>query len=227
MRKRLLLLALAMVILTYLPAQSSQMLLKRLAETVKQDNSDEALQLFRQLKSTSLRQAVEFCLQHAKGGGNLQRALETEVIDAYKLRCDYVDAYAFCRKLLDNRSNDIELICDCAELQFLGGHNLEAVALYEQVVNMDETHVEANIFLGGYHFLQGEKARRNLAADYLKLTSPTRMQQAAYRNEYTLILTTSYAKAKYYLEQVLKTFSSAEVMRILGKIEAAEMKIKK
>ena len=100
MRKRLLLLALAMVILTYLPAQSSQMLLKRLAETVKQDNTDEALQLFRQLKSTSLRQAVEFCLQHAKGGGNLQRALETEVIDAYKLRCDYVDAYAFCRKLL-------------------------------------------------------------------------------------------------------------------------------
>ena len=63
MRKRLLLLALAMVILTYLPAQSSQMLLKRLAETVKQDNSDEALQLFRQLKSISLRQAVEFCLQ--------------------------------------------------------------------------------------------------------------------------------------------------------------------
>lgn len=227
MRKYLFLLAIAMMIFTYLPAQTSQMLLKRLAEIVKQNNSDEALHLFRQLKAASLEQAMAFCLQQAQTGGNLQRALETEVIDTYKLRCDYADAYAFCRKLLDNRPNDIELICDCAELQFLGGHNLEAVALYERVVNMDETHIEANIFLGGYHFLQGEKARRNLAADYLKLTSPTRMQQAAYRNEYILILSTSYTKAKFYLRQALRTSSSVEVMKILEKIEAAEKKIRK
>ena len=47
---------------------------------------------------------------------------------------------------------------------------------------LDANNLQANIFLGSYYYLQAEREKKKLEDDYKKITSPTRMQYARYRN---------------------------------------------
>ena len=68
-----------------------------------------------------------------------------------------------------------------------------ALKTYEKVLMLDSDNLQANIFLGNYFYLQAEKERKKLDDDFKKITSPTRMQYARYRNGLSDVHTNSYS----------------------------------
>lgn len=207
-----------------LPAQTTEEQSNTLMEALKQGRKETVLPLFRKLLKQAPEQAETCFRLYTEEGTSLHMLLAEELIDFYRTRHDYDKAYTLCRELLDLRPQDVSLIAACADLQFQAGHLPEAVALYERVLTKDSAHVQAHIFLGNYHYWQGERARKVLDEEYSKLPSPTRMQYANYRNNLSLLLTTYYAHAKQHLQSVLHTFSSTEAAKTLQAIEELEEK---
>ena len=97
---------------------------------------------------------------------------------------------------------------------------------YEKVLMLDGDNLQANIFLGNYFYLQAEKERKKLDDDFKKITSPTRMQYARYRNGLSDVLTNSYSKAKTYLQRVLQVFPSMEAGNTLERIKKMEAEMR-
>lgn len=87
-------------------------------------------------------------------------------------------------------------------------------------------HSDFMFFLGNYYYLQAEKDKKKLEEDYKKITSPTRMQYARYRNGLSDVFTNSYGKAKAYLQRVLQVFPSMEAGNTLEKIKKMELELK-
>ena len=71
-----------------------------------------------------------------------------------------------------------------------------------------------------------EIIKQKLEEDYKKITSPTRMQYARYRNGLSDVFTNSYGKAKAYLQRVLQVFPSMEAGNTLEKIKKMELELK-
>lgn len=82
---------------------------------------------------------------------------------------------------------------------------------------LDANNLQANIFLGSYYYLQAEREKKKLEDDYKKITSPTRMQYARYRNGLSDVYSNVYSKAKDYLQRVLQLFPSTEAGNTLEK----------
>ena len=102
----------------------------------------------------------------------------------------------------------------------------DAVKTYEKVLILDANNLQANIFLGNYFYLQAEREKKKLEDDYKKITSPTRMQYARYRNGLSDVYSNGYSKAKDYLQRVLQLFPSTEAGNTLEKIKKLEIEIK-
>ena len=68
--------------------------------------------------------------------------------------------------------------------------------------------------------------KKKLEDDYKKITSPTRMQYARYRNGLSDVYSNVYSKAKDYLQRVLQLFPSTEAGNTLEKIRKLEAEIK-
>ncbi len=91
---------------------------------------------------------------------------------------------------------------------------------------MDADNLAANIFIGNYLYLKAEREKKQLEADYKKISAPTRMQYARYRNGLSDVFTNSYGKAKAYLQRVLQVFPSMEAGNTLEKIKKMELELK-
>ncbi len=102
----------------------------------------------------------------------------------------------------------------------------DSVKTYEKVLILDANNLQANIFLGNYFYLQAEREKKKLEDDYKKITSPTRMQYARYRNGLSDVYSNGYSKAKDYLQRVLQLFPSTEAGNTLEKIKKLEIEIK-
>ena len=105
------------------------------------------------------------------------------------------------------------------------GKEKDAVNLCEKVLMLDANNLQANIFLGNYYYLQAEQAKKKIEEDYKKISSPTRMQYARYRNGLSDIFSTRYVRAKSYLQKVLQLFPSTEAGKTLEKIKKVEIEM--
>lgn len=115
-----------------------------------------------------------------------------------------------------------QTLADQAQAALTRGDEAEACRLYTEVLKRQSDHRQAHIFLGNYYYLKAEKERQKLESDYRRLTSPTRMQYAYYRNQFEALLKGDYTTAKEHLQQVLRLFPSTEAAATLKKIEALE-----
>ena len=120
----------------------------------------------------------------------------------------------------------MKALVSCAEMEMMRGKEKDALKTYEKVLMLDADNLQANIFLGNYYYLQAEKDKKKLEEDYKKITSPTRMQYARYRNGLSDVFTNSYGKAKTYLQRVLQVFPSMEAGNTLEKIKKMELELK-
>ncbi|MDR0988283.1 MAG: hypothetical protein LBM06_02315 [Prevotellaceae bacterium] len=124
-------------------------------------------------------------------------------------------------------TEDLTALAHQAELQFLNGREQDAARMYEYLLRYDRTHLQANIYLGNYHFLQAEDEKAQLESAFRKLRRPTRMQRARFQNRLVDIFSNHYTKAKGYLQQVLLSFPSTQAEYALQKIGALEKALKR
>lgn len=154
------------------------------------------------------------------------RAQQADSLRLEAARCKaahrYEQACLLYQRLLQRYPGDLSLLSACAETQLLCGNEEAAAKLYRQVLQHDDCHLQACIFMGNYHFLRAEKTKKRLDEEYRQLPAPTRMQYARYRNALADLLATDYAQARAYLQRVLQQFPSAEAAETLKRIKTME-----
>lgn len=113
------------------------------------------------------------------------------------------------------------LTCKAAQC-FAQNDTEQARSLYEKILQLEPEHLQANIFLGNYYYLQAEQHRTALEMEYRRITQPTRMQQADFRNRMSSLLKEEYAHAKRCLQCACRHLPSTEVNRTLEAITTLE-----
>ncbi len=209
-----------------LSAQSVGDLLHKVSTALIEGKDDYAVSLFRQAVSLGADQPEMFYWTHVDKTSTVAPRLAKELATYYKSERNYDKAYLFYKELLQYYPNKITVLVPCAEMEMMRGKDKDAVELYTKVLKLDPDNLQANIFLGNYYYLQAEQDRKVLDDEYHKISSPTRMQYARYRNGLADIFSTNYTKAKMYLLKVLQLFPSTEVGNTLEKIKAVEMALK-
>lgn len=151
------------------------------------------------------------------------RGILTILASHHQKEKNYDKACLFYKELASVFPDNLSYLVSRAEMELFSGEEEEALNTYGKILKIDPNNLQANIFMGNYYFLQAENAKKKLEWDYRRLSSPTRMQYAHYRNKLSEVYTTDYVKAQVYLRNVVEQFSSHEAKLILAKIE----KIKK
>ena len=209
-----------------LSAQSAGELLQKVSVALSEGQDDYAVSLFRQSANAGVEQTEMFYLTQVEKSSAVAPRLANELAAYYKRKRNYDKAYLFYREFLQYHPEDVSALVACAEMEMMRGKEKDALKTYEKVLMLDANNLQANIFLGNYFYLQAERDKKKLEDDYKKITSPTRMQYARYRNGLSDIYSNGYSKAKDYLQRVLQLFPSTEAGKTLEKIVALEKEIK-
>lgn len=203
-------------------AQSAEVLLQKVSDALSVDKDDYAVSLFRQAVNAGADQTEMYYWTRVDKSSPIAPRLAKEMAVYYKEKRDYDKAYLFYKELLQYSPEDVSVLVPCAEMQMMRGKEKDAVSLYEKALMLDADNLQANIFLGNYYYLQAERAKKKIEEDYKKITSPTRMQYARYRNGLSDVFSTGYVRAKSYLQKVLQLFPSTEAGKTLDKIKKVE-----
>src|SRR3712207_2659953 len=78
---------------------------------------------------------------------------------------------------------------------------------------------------GNYYYLMAEKEKEQLENDYKKLSAPTKMQYANYRDKMSKLFSNAYRRARVSLQKVVSKFPSTEARRTLDKISIVEKEV--
>ena len=148
-----------------------------------------------------------------------------ELAAYYKKSRSYDKAYLFYKELLQKSPNDVNCLVSCAEMEVCRGRESEALETYRKVLSLDADNLAANIFLGNYYYLMAEQEKKKLESDYKKLSSPTKMQYARYRDGLSKLFATGYEKARSSLQKVVLRFPSTEAQKTLDKILRIEKEV--
>lgn len=218
MRTLTLLFTLMMLFSGALSAQTAGELLQKVSVALSKGQDDYAVSLFRQSANAGAEQAEMFYLTRVEKGSPVAPRLANELAAYYERKRNYDKAYLFYREYLQYHPEEISALVLCAGVEMMRGKEKEAMRIYEKVLLLDADNLQANIFLGNYFYLQAERDKKKLEEEYKKISSPTRMQHARYRNGLHDIYYYGYAKAKEYLQKVMQLFPSTEAESLLQKI---------
>lgn len=207
-------------------SQSANDLLPKLSEALSEGKDSYAVSLFRQSANANMEQTEMFYWTNVDKNSAVAPKLANEMATLYKKKRNYDKAYLFYREYLQRYPEEVSALVACAEVEMMRGNETDAVKTYEKVLMLDADNLQANIYLGNYYYLQAENVKKKLEEDFKKISSPTRMQYARYRNGLSDVFTGSYSKAKMYLQRVLQLFPSTEAGKTLEKIKKVELELK-
>ena len=144
---------------------------------------------------------------------------------AYKKNRNYDKAFLFYKELSQKTPDNVDYLEAVAEMQVCRGQEKDALRLYENILRLDADNLAANIFLGNYYYLMAEREKKKLESDYRKISSPTKMQYARYRDGLSKLFATGYEKARSSLQKVVLRFPSTEAKKTLDKILLIEKEV--
>lgn len=207
-------------------AQPANDLLRKVSDAISENKDDYAVSLFRQAADAGADQTEMFYWTRIDKSSTVAPRLAKEMAVQYKELRNYDKAYLFYKEFLQYHSEDVPALVSCAEMEMMRGEEKDAMKTCEKVLTLDANNLQANIFLGNYYYLQAENAKKKLEEDFKKISAPTRMQQARYRNGLSDVFTNNYTKARVYLQRVLQLFPSTEAGKTLEKIKKMEFEMK-
>lgn len=209
-----------------LSAQSAGDVLQKVSEAMASEKSEQAVSLFRQAIQLNVDKSEMFYWTSVDKNSNVSAKMAQELTVYYKNIRNYDKSYLFCKELLQKYPNDLKWLLTCAETEVCRGKEEEALQTYQKVLSLDVNNLTANIFVGNYYYLKAEQEKQQLVRDYKKISSPTRMQYARYKDGLSRLFTDRYGKAKEYLQNVIRQFPSTEVKKTLEKIQKIEAEMK-
>lgn len=210
-----------------LNAQSVDEMLQKVSVAIESGQNAQAVSYFRQAISLNIDRTEMYYWTSVDKNNEMSVKLADELAIAYKKRRNYDKAYLFYKELLQKTPDHVDYLEPCAEMQVCRGQEEDALRMYEKILRLDADNLSANIFLGNYYYLMAEREKKQLEADYKKITSPTRMQYARYRNGLSKVFATEYEKARSSLQKVILRFPSTEAQKTLEKILRIEKEVKR
>lgn len=208
-----------------LSAQSAAEVLQKVSVALASGRQEQAAGLFRQAVSTHADRAEMFYWTDVDKGSPAASALAHELASYYKRVRNYDKAYLFYKELLQKSPDHVGYLVSCAEMEMARGLEADALKTYEKVLTLEPDNLSANIFIGNYLYLKAEQEKQQIENEYKKITAPTRMQYARYRDGLSRVVATGYDKAKGYLQKVVSRFPSTEAKKTLDKIRLIEKEV--
>ena len=176
---------------------------------------DQAVTLFRQAVNTNVEKAEMFYWTSVDKSLEVSSRIGRELAAYYKKSRSYDKAYLFYKELLQKSPNDVNCLVSCAEMEVCRGRESEALETYRKVLSLDADNL----------YLKAEREKKQLEADYKKISAPTRMQYARYRDGLSRVMSTGYGKAREYLQKVISQFPSTEAQKTLERIKLIEKEV--
>lgn len=208
-------------------AQTADEMLQKVSAAIDEGQQGPAVSYFRQAINLNTDRAEMYYWTHVDKRSELAPKLANELAASYKKNRNYDKAYLFYKELLQNNPENVDCLSACAEMQVGRGQEKDALRTYEKVLQLDADNLDANIFLGNYYYLMAEQKKQKLENDYKKISSPTKMQYARYRDGLFDLFANGYERARGSLQKVVSQFPSTEAKKTLDKILLIEKEVKR
>lgn len=208
-----------------LNAQTVEDMLSKVSAAIEADQQGQAVSYFRQAIRLGINQCEMYYWTTVEKNSPICPKLANEMATAFKKNRNYDKAYLFYKELLQKSPDNVDYLEACAEMQVCRGQEKDALRIYEQLLKIDSDNLAANIFLGNYYFLMGEQEKKKMENEYNKISSPTKMQYARYRDRLFRLFSTEYEKARASLKKVVQKFPSTEAKKTLDKILSIEKEV--
>ena len=199
-----------------LNAQTADEMLHKVTAAIEAGQHGQAVSYFRQAISLNIDRSEMFYWT------SIDKSSE---ISSYKKNRNYDKAFLFYKELSQKDPDNVDYLEAVAEMQVCRGQEKDALRMYENILKLDADNLAANIFLGNYYYLMAEQEKKKLESDYKKLSSPTKMQYARYRDGLSKLFATGYEKARSSLQKVVLRFPSTEAKKTLDKILLIEKEV--
>ena len=203
-----------------LNAQTVDEMLHKVSAAIEAGQHGQAVSYFRQAISLNIDRSEMFYKS-----SDISSKLSNELALAYKKNRNYDKAFLFYKELSQKTPDNVDYLEAVAEMQVCRGQEKDALRLYENILRLDTDNLAANIFLGNYYYLMAEREKKKLESDYRKISSPTKMQYARYRDGLSKLFATGYEKARSSLQKVVLRFPSTEAKKTLDKILLIEKEV--
>ena len=200
-----------------LNAQSVDEMLQKVSAAIEAGQNGQAVSYFRQTIALNIDRTEMYYWTNVDKNSEISSKLATELALAYKENRNYDKAYLFYKELLQKAPNNVDCLEACAEMQVCRGQEKDALRMYEKILQLEADNLAAN--------LTAEQEKKKLEMDYKKLSSPTKMQYARYRDGLSKLFTTRYEKARNSLQKVILRFPSTEAQKTLDKILRIEKEV--
>lgn len=208
-----------------LNAQTVEDMLSKVSTAIEAGQQGQAVSYFRQAIELEINRSEMYYWTAVDKNSPVCPKLANEMAAAFKKNRNYDKAYLFYKELLQKDPGNVSYLEACAEMQVCRGQEKDALRIYEQLLKIDSDNLAANIFLGNYYFLMGEQEKKKMENEYKKISSPTKMQYARYRDGLFRLLSTEYEKARVSLQKVVQKFPSTEAKKTLDKILSIEKEV--
>jgi tetratricopeptide (TPR) repeat protein len=207
-----------------LNAQTADEMLHKVTVAIEAGQHGQAVSYFRQAISLNIDRSEMFYWTSIDKSSEISSKLSNELALAYKKNRNYDKAFLFYKELSQKDPDNVDYLEAVAEMQVCRGQEKDALRMYENILKLDADNLAANIFLGNYYYLMAEQEKKKLESDK-KLSSPTKMQYARYRDGLSKLFATGYEKARSSLQKVVLRFPSTEAQKTLDKILRIEKEV--
>lgn len=208
-----------------LNAQTADEMLHKVTAAIEAGQHGQAVSYFRQAISLNIDRSEMFYWTSIDKSSEISSKLSNELALAYKKNRNYDKAFLFYKELSQKDPDNVDYLEAVAEMQVCRGQEKDALRMYENILKLDADNLAANIFIGNYLYLKAEREKKQLEADYKKISAPTRMQYARYRDGLSRVMSTGYGKAREYLQKVISQFPSTEAQKTLERIKLIEKEV--
>lgn len=208
-----------------LNAQSVDEMLQKVSAAIEAGQQGQAVSYFRQTISLNIDRTEMFYWTRVDKSSEIGSKFATELALAYKKNRNYDKAYLFYKELLQKNPTNVDCMEPVAEMLVCRGEEKDALRMYEKILQLEADNLAANIFLGNYYYLMAEREKKQLETDYKKISSPTKMQYARYRDGLSKLFSSGYQKARSSLQKVVLRFPSTEAQKTLDKILKIEKEV--
>lgn len=207
-------------------AQVNDSVVANLLILYEQEKWDDVQKQFKEFSIADPYNAEVFYWLRAVDNDELRPALLQDLAKSYLARDNQSKAIAIYRELVLKSKLSVNLLLEIANTVINIGDVRLTQLIYEMVLSLDMNNLQANMFMGSFIFLRGEKELSRLNYNYKAEKKMTRMQYAEYRKEYANIFDLYYAKSREYLERVNKRKRSKEITKSLDYIAQLELEFK-
>lgn len=191
-----------------------------------QKNWDKVLDLFKVFAQEDPYNAEVFYWLRAADNESIKAKVLPILAKSYLKNDNPAKAIELYKELVLKTTQPVSSLLEIAETVIAIGDVRVSQLIYEKIIERDSTNLKANLFLGNFIYLRGEKERLRIEYTYSKKKKHTRMEYAEYRSELKNLLDIYYLKSREHLVRANKLRHSAEIVNTIKKIDDLEELLK-